>query len=530
MIKNLDNINIQIMQYLKLIDKKWKNGILKFKEKIRGFKDKINNKDISIRSSIYGDIIIDEKERILIDSFYLQRQREILHKGFAYYVYPEARHSRFEHSLGVFWIIKKLLESKFWKISKIDEKDRMNLICAALLHDIGHGPFSHFSEFLLDFMGITSMLRPKDKNSYDSRYHERRIVSMILNQDYLLKKIGVDSYYLDEALKKLGANPESVTKMILGNPKEKFASLINGSIDADKLDYYQRDAFFTGTPAGTIDAEFLMRNVKFNKKNVYFLEKTFSSIIQMFFNREYVYSIVSYHPVIRTIQSMMAVAFISALSILSPKTQVEVLLHLDMMDDNDFWVILDIIASNISSDKNEKKIFEDILERFRSRDFYKRWFTLSLDECKELQITKIKEEKDISSYFYPLKFTRNDVHNGKLRKNEAIIFEISPKPKSRDERKEKIIKNFKNIFIENRQGNIVNLYERLEKDKETIVEGLASFQHQLNNALLLHPRKKEKNVHKIPKVIIEKLRIEVGGFSKDVRVLLKNELESLRGI
>ena len=250
----------------------------------------------------------------------------------------------------------------------------------------------------------------------------------------------------------------------------------------------------------------------------------------MFFNREYVYSIVSYHPVIRTIQSMMAVAFISALSILSPKTQVEVLLHLDMMDDNDFWVILDIIASNIYSDKNEKKIFEDILERFRSRDFYKRWFTLSLDECKELQITKIKEEKDIASYFYPLKFTRNDVYNGKLRKNEAIIFEISPKPKSRDERKEKIIKNFKNIFIENRQGNIVNLYERLEKDKETIVEGLASFQHQLNNALLLHPRKKEKNVHKIPKVIIEKLRIEVGGFSKDVRVLLKNELESLRGI
>lgn len=530
MANSAKDLNSQIMQYLKLIDRKWKIAILNFKSKIKNLKYNKNNSKKAIRSSIYGDIIIDDKEKVLIDSFYLQRQRDILHKGFAYYVYPEARHSRFEHSLGVFWIIKKLFESTFWTSNKIDEKDRLNLICAALLHDIGHGPFSHFSEYLLDYLGITSVLRPKASTSYNSRYHERKAVSMILNKDYLLKKIGLDSYYLDEALQKLGANPDSVSKMILGDKNEKFSSLINGPIDADKLDYYQRDSFFTGTPAGTIDAEFLMRNVKFDDKKIFFLEKTFSSIIQMFCNREYVYSIISYHPVMRVIQSMMVVAFMNALSFLLPETQVEVMLSLDMMNDNDFWAILDIISSYLPDNDKKGGIVIDILHRFYSRDFYKRWFMLSLDECNELNIPIFSKEKNKYSPFYPLKYTQENMLTGKLYKNEVIIFEIYPNPIPRDERRKKIIKNFKNIYIEDRRGNIMPFYERLGKDKKRIIGGLTSFQHQLNNVLLIHPRKKEKDLLKIPMKLINSLELKTGGFSAGVRDELMKKLDSLETI
>ena len=530
MANNAKNLDLQIIQYIKLIDKKWRIAILNFKSKIKNLKYNKNNTKKAIRSSIYGDIIIDDKEKVLIDSFYLQRQRDILHKGFAYYIYPEARHSRFEHSLGVFWIIKRLFESPFWASNKIDEKDRLNLICAALLHDIGHGPFSHFTEYLLDYLNITSVLRPKGLTSFNSRYHERKAVSMILNKDYLLKKIGLDSYYLDEALQELGANPDSVSKMILGDKNEKLSSLINGPIDADKLDYYQRDSFFTGTPAGTIDAEFLMRNVKFNDKKIFFLEKTFSSIIQMFYNREYVYSITSYHPVMRVIQSMMVVAFMNALSFLSPETQVEVILSLDMMNDNDFWAILDIISSYLPDKDKRGGIVINMLHRFYARDFYKRWFMLSLDECNKLKIHIFSKEKNKYSPFYPLKYTQENMLTGKLNKNEVIIFEIYPNPKPRDERKEKIIENYKNIYIEDRRGNIMTFYERLGKDKNVIIDGLTSFQHQLNNVLLIHPIKKEKDLIKIPMKLINYLELKTGGFSAGVRDELIKKLDSLETI
>lgn len=515
MTENKKYIDSQIKQLLKLVERRWKDGILKFSSKISKFRD--NEKIKTIRTSLYGDITLNAKELLFVDSFFLQRLRELSHMGFVYYVYPEARHSRFEHSLGVFWMIKKWVNSPFLR-TKLRENDRMNLVCAALLHDIGHGPFSHFTESLLYYLGIDNILYPLEGKEL-SKYHERKAKSMILKLNCF-----------SSALEKVGATPETVAQMIIGNSETKFARFINGPLDADKLDYYQRDAFFTGIPIGGIDAEFLMRTLRYNtEEGLYFTDKALSTIIQMMFNREYVYSIVTYHPVVRAIQSMILVAFVNALLLLQPETQAEILLSLDRMDDNDFWVMMDIIAS--SNIKNSKiKIVRDLLERVRSRDIYKRAFTLSLDECRGYRFNAIDSgdckgsEYYIDDDFLPLKFiSQDDEITSIINKNEVVIFEISPRPRGKEERKESIIKDFEKIKIE-KGSEVVNLFDRLGNDGKTIVAGLASFQHLLNNAILLHPRIRGGN-NDMLNAIRKKLKNEVGGLPKKVKELLIRKLE-----
>ena len=138
-----------------------------------------------------------------------------------------------------------------------------------------------------------------------------------------------------------------------------------------------------------------MRALDYNEDvGLYFNEKAFSTIIQMLFNREFIFSIVPYHPVVRVAQSMFVVAIIMALSCLDTDSQINIILHLEMMDDSDLWTILDIIASSTQIRNEKHNILQNLLNCLRSRELFKRMATLSLDDCKELGFSRKKIKKE----------------------------------------------------------------------------------------------------------------------------------------
>ena len=539
----MNSLNEKIESFLKFLHKRWIGGIEQFKADAENFiTDPNNRKSKVVRTALYGDIVLEPNELLFIDSFYMQRLKSVTHMGLAHFVYPEARHSRFDHSIGVFWVIKKLWESPEWKkLLKSSEmkETRRDLLYAALLHDIAHGPYSHLCESILEILGIEDILvedpEVPDKNP---KFHELKAREMVLDRGYQLNLINEDiceknkihQYYIKYALEKLGRDHERITKMIIGDDRgAPLTPLINGPVDAAKLDYYKRDSFFTGAIGGELDAEFLMRTLKYNEKSeeLYFKEKALSTIINMMTNRDYVYSIVAFHPVVRVAQAMLVTCFAAALlSIEDVELQIQLLLNLPIMDDKDLWTTLDIIIGHTGSSKgNYKKLAEDLLRRLHCRKLYKRWCMLSLEECKDyFGMTKVKfnsankslvgsdlELKKrnllIQDELVPLAIASNldDISD-----HQRILFEVSPPPKHIDERKKDIRKQWEEIKIEFK-GSICSLPQALEDLADDLVKSYAKNQSFLNKAIIMHPEKRYmKNKDKTLQALSKKLKTTLG--------------------
>ena len=167
-----------------------------------------------IRDPIHNYIVLDELEIELIDTPIMQRLRRIKQLGMAYLVYPGANHTRFEHSLGVYWLARECC-----KVLELDKTESQAIYIAGLLHDIGHGPFSHLTEEI---------------KNYPS--HKSITVDLI--------KWSV----ISDVLSKYGLNVSEISKFIEG--KGKFGSLISSELDVDRMDYLEWDAHYTGVSTG----------------------------------------------------------------------------------------------------------------------------------------------------------------------------------------------------------------------------------------------------------------------------------------
>lgn len=215
-------------------------------------KRKIFNDPVLGFVSISDDLLFD-----IIEHPYFQRLRRISQTGLSYYVYPGSTHSRFLHALGcinLMQITHKVLKDKGVKISK--EEERASLI-AILLHDIGHGPFSHALESTL-LEGI---------------HHEKLSITFMK--------------LLDEEFN----NELSLAIDIFLNkyPRKFFHQLISSQIDLDRLDYLKRDSFFTGVSEGNVNSERIitMMNVVNDElvidgKGIYSIEKYLTSRMFMY--------------------------------------------------------------------------------------------------------------------------------------------------------------------------------------------------------------------------------------------------------
>ena len=175
-----------------------------------------------IKDPVHGYLSVSEEELAVIDTYAVQRLRRITQLPFVYLVYPGARHSRFDHSLGCMY-----LAGEFAEKLGLDDYRRKVLRITGLLHDIGHAPYSHLFEMLLNESGLT---------------HEAMTCKIIREDDELA-----------EAIEKCGVDHKDVLDVLEGRAAE--SPIISGPIDADKLDFLMRDAYFTGAPYGLIDAK-----------------------------------------------------------------------------------------------------------------------------------------------------------------------------------------------------------------------------------------------------------------------------------
>jgi HD superfamily phosphohydrolase len=207
---------------------------------------------------VHGDIGLSSLEEELIDAPSFQRLRNLKQLGLAALVYPDASHSRFAHSLGVFRIMSRMIDLLVDK-GKFTEADRRTMRIAALLHDVGHYPYSHLMEFVdRDRHRPSYLLKPKTSTRSTSspkieRYpdHEKIGQLVITNRQDIFGP-----------LKASGIDPEEIASIIRGeHTKQAFNQLIHSSLDMDRMDYLVRDALGTGVPYGKIDLNYLLSNL-----------------------------------------------------------------------------------------------------------------------------------------------------------------------------------------------------------------------------------------------------------------------------
>ena len=194
-----------------------------------------------VRDPVHNFISLREQERKLLDTAAMQRLRGIKQLAMAHLVYPGALHTRFDHSLGVLHVAGLMAEAL--RLSP-DETEVVRF--AALLHDLGHGPFSHVSEYALDRYADRSTLAPEQKQD---KMHELLTAHIISNDDEIVDILGKD---------RCG----NVAKLLArGRGQRALRSIVSGPLDADKQDYLLRDSVFCGVPYGIFDLQQMHRSL-----------------------------------------------------------------------------------------------------------------------------------------------------------------------------------------------------------------------------------------------------------------------------
>lgn len=190
-----------------------------------------------VRDPVHGFISVDWDIEPLLNLPLMQRLRRIRQTAMANLVYPGANHTRFEHSLGCMHVAGRLARAL-----KLDHQDVEIIEKAALLHDVGHGPFSHVSEQLLALYAI-----PESKGRSEE-IHEQ-ITALAIDRDAELARV-------------LAADKSGVLAL-LKKPQLRSMrhDIISGPFDADKLDYLLRDSHYTGVKYGTFDLERIVNTV-----------------------------------------------------------------------------------------------------------------------------------------------------------------------------------------------------------------------------------------------------------------------------
>jgi HD superfamily phosphohydrolase len=228
----------------------------------------------AIKDPVHGYIKVEPGLLPILDSPEVQRLRYIRQLGFSYLVYPGAHHTRFEHSLGAMHLAS-LMSAQI----ELDREEHLMVMGAALLHDIGHGPFSHAIE------GLSKEILGR------SHTDVRNLV------------IGTP---LGETLENTGISPADVCTMIEGT--HPMAGIIHGELDVDRMDYLLRDAHYTGVPYGTVDAGRLIRATRRSGGKIILDDSGIQAAESLLIARTLMRPAVYYHHVSRIAEKIFSTA------------------------------------------------------------------------------------------------------------------------------------------------------------------------------------------------------------------------------
>lgn len=244
---------------------------------------KKTNETKVMRDPIHGYIHVDLK--IIwdcINAKEMQRLRRIHQLGGDFQVYHTAEHSRFSHSLGVYEIVRRMVSEIESLHEALSEYDKACVMLAGLLHDIGHGPFSHA------FEGI-------------SKYTHEEYTVKIITEDSDIHRLLLNC---DPNL------PHDVASIIqYAHPKDCLNQIVSGQLDADRMDYLLRDAYFTGTSYGNFDLERILRTIRLVDDKIVVKESGIHSVEDYIMARYHMYWQVYLHPVARSYEAILSILF-----------------------------------------------------------------------------------------------------------------------------------------------------------------------------------------------------------------------------
>ncbi|MEM2104009.1 MAG: HD domain-containing protein [Candidatus Bathyarchaeia archaeon] len=338
-----------------------------------------------IKDPVYGYVYITEREKEVIDSYPVQRLRRLRQLAGAEYVYPGANHTRFEHSIGVMYLAGKAAENS--NISKrIREEEVEAVRIAGLLHDVGHGPFSHVFEHLL-----TKKL---------NKTHEDITAWIIKNSE------------LKDLASKVGCKAEYIAELAVGSlsgEKAFLNQIIRSSIDVDKLDFVVRDTHHTGAEYGFVDVFRIINSFDVLDGNLAVDIGALSTLESFIIARIESFKSIYFHRVGRAAQIMLATALEKAdeeLGLSTFKTPEEYL----AMDDYTVWTLL-------KNCKKSSHIIKDLERRKMLKCAYEQTFYV--------------KDKTVSNIFTAEEF-RDQIRN-KIAKNakvspDSIIIDVPTVP------------------------------------------------------------------------------------------------------
>ncbi len=296
-----------------------------------------------IQDPIHGQLKLEDWQVEIIDTREFQRLRRISQIGFANLVYPGANHTRFEHSLGTMHIAKMLVERMD---AEKDEKDE--IVASALLHDIGHAPFSHCSEVLME--------------RYLRRGHE--------DVEHILRRGEIR-----DILEKHGLNVGRIVKHIRGQSE---CNVVSGDIDADRMDYLVRDSYYTGVAYGVFDISRLINKVSFEGMKMVIEPGGLRAAESLLISRFMMYPTVYFHHVCRIARKMFerALEFCIEDGYLKP----EELLKMD-----DYDVITFLRAQN--------GFPKELVSMLDSRRLFKRAIYVGMDKVNVTEVLRINPRR-----------------------------------------------------------------------------------------------------------------------------------------
>ncbi len=243
---------------------------------------KTNEKKV-LRDVIHGYIHVDYQIIWdLINAKEFQRLRRINQLGGVHQVYHNAEHSRFTHSLGVYEVVRRMVEEVKDLKEVLSEQEKIIVMIAGLLHDIGHLPFSHA------FQNIC----------------------VIPHEDFSRQIILQDSEIHNILAKIDNQLPTQVANIIdYKHENDLLNQIVSGQLDADRMDYLLRDAYFTGTSYGRFDLERILRTIRVRENKIVVKESGIHSVEDYIMARYHMYWQVYFHPVARSFEHILYMIF-----------------------------------------------------------------------------------------------------------------------------------------------------------------------------------------------------------------------------
>lgn len=345
------------------------------------FKDPVH-KYIHVQDQLIWDLISTKE---------FQRLRRIKQLGTTYLVFHGAEHSRFSHSLGVYEIVRRMVDDVFIDSPEWDKSERLVALCAGLLHDLGHGPFSHAFEHVFNL---------------DHEYFTRAIILGDTEVNEVLKRVSVEF-------------PQQVSDVIAktyGN--KQVVSLISSQIDADRMDYLQRDAYFTGVSYGHFDMERILRVMRPQKDQIVIKSSGMHAIEDYIMSRYQMYWQVYFHPVSRSAEVILSKTLQRAKDLYKEGYQFKVAIehfhsffegNVDLQD----YIALDegIILTYFQFwTQEDDAILKDLSYRFLNRKLFK---FVEVDPAKDweklIQLEKLFVEANLNPNYYLVMDSSSDL-------------------------------------------------------------------------------------------------------------------------